>query len=218
MKKIADFVKDARLINQAFGVPPSQVLALLYMIGRKDAALAHNFAHEWVHGARIGRNQNFDVLSSRIITLQRITGNNLSGTMRMALFITTFNYWNAREVVQPRAMTWRAGWRFPTLELDAEAFKQARQARERENTALIASQLRVAKALAKVAKNDVAVMSVPAIARAANIHIREVPSVINTLLKEKNLFIAEKKHGAATSYRLPRNVIEKLAEKNETTP
>lgn len=74
MKDIVEYANDGALVREAFGHPPSMITAILYMIGKHSKAAAKGFAHDWVHGARIGRNENFDVLSGRLMQIERQSG------------------------------------------------------------------------------------------------------------------------------------------------
>lgn len=153
-KGIADYLKPARLINVAYKHPPSMIAAILYLIGRRDPGLARNFAHEWVHGAKIDRNENFDVLSGRLLSIAHQGGGHVNMTVRAALIVLTFNFWNAGIVAATRNLSWKKSLKFPSLEFDKDAFKKRWDREAQEDTSLNATQMRVFKALSEAAGND----------------------------------------------------------------
>lgn len=199
MKTIAEYVNDARLISKAFKHPPSIVAALLYLIGRRDAGLARSFAHEWVHGARIDRNENFDVFSNRIITMQRQGGGHINSTARAAIMVQAFNYWNAGIVASQRGLFWKKTMDFPVLEFDGEAFKARAEEEIEGDSSLSASQLRVLRTIGKAKrdKDGNVTMSHSEIATEANVPVGTVSYLVTTLIEQK--LVHRSKKGDATS-------------------
>lgn len=192
MKAIGEHVRDARLINTAYKHPPTMVAGLLYIIGQRDMGLARDFAHEWVHGAKIGRNKNFDVLNQRLVTIAHQNGGNVNRNVRAALIIQAFNYWNAHLVASPRALTWKKGWTFPTLEFDKDRFVKAKELQDRENTSLSAVKHRVLKALSKnVDAGQRVQMSLNEIATAANVSRNSVPYILSELKTSKQVALVK---------------------------
>lgn len=195
MKKIVNYMKDARLLNTAFKYPPSQIAALLFVIGAKNEALAHEFAAAWAHGPRLGRNKNFDVLSARLIAINRMAGGHTYGPVRMALFVQTFNHWNANQIASGRAMTWRKDWAFPQIETDPANFKKKQAQIEHDSTTLAAAQLRLGKALEAAAdKSGVVKLNGNAdeLAKKANIPPANLSYIIRTMVGDKLLAVAKK--------------------------
>jgi hypothetical protein len=185
MKSMPDFVKDGKLIHSAFKHAPSLTTAVLYLIGQHSTALATDFAHEWVHGARRGRNQNFDVLSGRLIQIARQSGGHINRLVRAALIIQTFNHWNAHVVASSRSLTWNNTWKFPTFEFDKEVFLHGKREAERRDTSLSATQMRVLKALTEGADGGVSALSHAEIAKAANTPRGNVGYILSTLVEEE---------------------------------
>jgi hypothetical protein len=204
MKDVIKYAKDARLINTAYKQPPTMVCGMLYLIGRRDAALARDFAQEWVNGAKIGRNKNFDVLNQRINTIAHGNNGIVNRDVRAALLIQTFNYWNAHVVASPRALTWRKGWTFPTLEFDAERFKQGKAVQDRENTSLAAVSYRVHYLLTKMQnKHCEASLSHDHIAETANVSRGSVGYILSELVKGGQIKqTSEGKPGKPAVYRI----------------
>lgn len=184
MKDIGRYVKDAMLINAAYKHPPSIVTALLYLIGQHREALAHEFAQEWVHGARVGRNKNFDVLSGRFISITRQSGGVLNRAVRAALMIQTFNHWNAHVVASPQSLRWQKGLKFPSLIFDKEVFLRGKREAEKRDTSLSATQLRVLKAMAEGSEAGLCTLSHAEIGKAANTPRGTVPYILSTLVED----------------------------------
>ena len=188
LKDIANYVKEARLVNVAYKHPPTMIAGLLYLIGKRDPALACSFAEEWVHGAKIGRNKNFDVLNQRIMSIAHANNGTVHRGTRAALLIQTFNHWNAHIVASPRAMTWRKGWSFPTLEFNAENFKEGKATEQREDTSLPAVKYRVHYVLTQMqdAKGFVTI-SRDEIAKLANVSRGSVEYILKELAKGRQI-------------------------------
>jgi hypothetical protein len=185
MKAVPDYVKDGKLISSAFKHVPSLCTAILYLIGQHSEALARDFAHEWVHGARRGRNQNFDVLSARLIKIARQSGGHVNRQVRAALIINTFNHWNAHVVASDRSMTWHKDWRFPKIEVNADVFLHGKKEAEKRDTSLSATQLRVLKALTEGAEAGLCELSHAEISKAANTPRGSVPYILTTLIEDE---------------------------------
>jgi hypothetical protein len=205
MKGIIDYAKDARLINVAFKDyrhPPTMICAILYLIGKRDPALARDFAHEWVHGARTGRNKNFDVLNQRIMAIANANNGLVNRAMRAALVTQMFNYWNAHVVASPRALTWRKGWTFPTLEFDIERFKAGKAVQDRENTSLHAVKYRVHYVLTEMRdKHCETNISSDRIAELANVSPGSVSYILGELVKGGQIKkISDGKNGKPATY------------------
>jgi hypothetical protein len=184
MKSMPEFVKDGKLIHSAFKHSPSLITAILYLIGQHSEALARDFAHEWVHGARRGRNQNFDVLSARLIKIARQSGGHINRLVRAALIIQTFNHWNAHVVASERSLTWRKEWKFPVIEPNADAFLHGKREAEKRDTSLSATQLRVLKAMADGADADLCTMTHADIAKASSTPRGTIPYILTTLIED----------------------------------
>lgn len=210
MKNIIDYVKDAKLVNTAYKHPPTMIAGLLYLIGKRDPALARDFAHEWVHGAKIGRNKNFDVLNQRIMSIANANNGTVHRGMRAALLIQTFNYWNAHLIATPRALTWRKGWTFPTLEFDTESFKEGKAVEDREDTSLPAVKYRVHYVLTGMQdKNCEASVSLDDIAKLANVSKNSVPYILSELRKGRQISkVSDGKRGAPATYRVNIGAVE----------
>lgn len=188
MKGIADYTKDARLINLAYKHPPTMVAALLFMISERDPALARDFAHEWVHGAKVGRNKNFDVLNQRLLRIAHENAGTINRNVRAALVIQAFNYWNANIIASPRALTWKKGWTFPSLEFDKAKFLKAKEVADRENTSLSAVKHRVLQVLTKeMDQAQHAQLSLNEISERANIGRSSVQYVLSELVTGKQI-------------------------------
>jgi hypothetical protein len=204
MRAISDYVKDARLINIAYKHPPTMVAALLFLIGKRNSSVARDFAHEWVHGAKIGRNKNFDVLNQRIMAVAHQNAGAVNHAVRAALLIQTFNYWHAGIVASPRALTWKRGWTFPSLEFDKDRFTEGKKIQDRENTSLDAVKYRVHLVLTKMQdKHCEAHMTQKEISDLANVSPGSVSYVLSELCKSKQISqIRGGKKGAPASYRV----------------
>lgn len=216
MKGITDYVKDAKLVNIAYKHPPTMIAGLLYLIGKRDQGLARDFAHEWVHGAKIGRNKNFDVLNARIMSIANANNGVVHRGMRAALLIQTFNHWNAHIVATPRALTWRKGWTFPTLEFNADSFREGKTVQDRENTALPAVKYRVHLVLTEMQdKNCEVSISIDDIANLANVSKNSVNYILSELCKGRQISkVRDGKKGSPATYRVIVGAVEvrKLAE------
>ena len=204
LKAVADYTKDARLINVAYKHPPTMIAAMLFIIGRRDAGLARDFAHEWVHGAKIGRNKNFDILSQRLQAIAHANGGTINRAVRAALVIQTFNYWNAHTIASPRALTWKKGWTFPTFEFDKDKFKEGKSVQDRENTSLPAVKYRVHYVLTKMQdKHGQTHMSMDEIAKTANVSKNSVNYIIAELCKGRQITkIRDGKKGSPATYQV----------------
>lgn len=204
MKQISEWVREARLINVAYKHPPTMIGGLLYMIGRRDVGVARDFAHEWVNGAKIGRNKNFDVLNQRLQALAHQNGGVVNRMVRAALLIQTFNYWHAGMVASPRALTWKKGWTFPSIEFDKGKFVEGKKVQDRENTSLDAVKYRVHLVLTKMQdKHCEAHMTQKEISDLANVSPGSVSYVLSELCKSKQISqIRGGKKGAPASYRI----------------
>src|SRR5690242_20434665 len=126
MREITHWTKIAREISKQYARyrhQPSIVTGLLFLIGKYSKPLATEFAEQWLHGNRQGRNKGFDNMHDRIIKMVTETAGGLSGEARAAMLIQLFNNWNADISDSHRTLTWRKEWRFPVLEFDAKAFK-----------------------------------------------------------------------------------------------
>jgi hypothetical protein len=210
MKDIASYVKDARLVNTAYKHPPTMIAGLLYLIGKRDPNLARDFAHEWVHGAKIGRNKNFDILNQRIMSIANANNGVVHRGMRAALLIQTFNHWNSHIVATPRALTWRKGWTFPTLEFNADSFREGKTVQDRENTSLPAVKYRVHYVLTQMQdKNCESTVSIDEIARIANVSKNSVNYILAELCKGRQISkVRDGKKGAPATYRVNIGAVE----------
>jgi len=215
MSDIARYLRDARLISSAFKHPPSLLAAILYIIGQKSEALAKSFAHEWVHGPRIGRNENFDVLSGRFLAVQRQGGGHINRWVRAALIVQTFNHWNADEVASPRSLTWRKEWKFPEFEFNAASFRKRRGEAEQEDTRLTASQVRLLAVMTNSIGDDGLVrLSHADLATSANVPRGSLSYLIGTLLNEGAIEIAEERIGTSpAAYRIDGKSLDRLKAK-----
>lgn len=204
MKDISKYTKDARLINVAYKHPPTMIAGFLYLIGKRDPALARDFAQEWVNGAKIGRNKNFDVLNQRLMSIAHTNNGVVSRSMRAALLVQTFNYWNAHVVASPRALTWRKGWTFPELEFNADRFKAGKAVQDRENTSLPAVTWRVHFALTQLQdKHCESRISSDELAKLANVSPGSVSYIIGELIRGKQISkVSEGKKGTPSVYRI----------------
>ena len=191
MKDLSEWTRDARLINEAFKHPPTLIAALLFLIGKNNRENARNFAHEWIHGARVGRNKNFDVLQGRLQQVRQQSGGALNPHVRAAMIVQTFNHWHAHLVAAPRALTWRREWMFPRLEFNAEVFARTRGQQEILDTSLKASQVRILSALIDRAEGQEARITQADLAQKANVPIRQLPDVLRTLIESKNIAVVK---------------------------
>lgn len=182
MKDIADHMQNARQINEAFKQPPTMVAALLYLISRNSRALAEDFAYNWLHGARTGRNKNFDVLNQRIVTVRNQSGGALNRSVNAAMVVQMFNNWNAGVVASPRSLTWRMEWAFPKLEFDGAAFLKNKDSHERADTSLAAQKLRMLLVLGKATDKDGnASLHTPELAKQADIPAKQVTYILGEM-------------------------------------
>ena len=188
MKDVANYVRDARLINVAYKHPPTMVCGLLYLIGQNDAGVARDFAHEWATGAKTGRNKNFDVLQQRINQIAHGNNGVVSRSVRAALLIQTFNHWHAHIIASPRALTWRKGWTFPTLEFNPGRFKEGKATETREDTSLPAVKYRVHYVLTQMQdKKGFVSISLDEIAKLANVSRGSVNYILSELARGKQI-------------------------------
>lgn len=183
MKDVQEYSALGRMVNEAFKHPPSMITAILYMIGQHNRITAKTFAHEWVHGARIGRNQNFDVLNGRLLAVQRQGGGHINRQVRAAMIIQTFNHWYADVVAAPRALVYRKEWDFPKLEFNKQAFLKRRERETLEDTSLTAQKMRMLAWLAdaKPDKDGNIPVYVEPLSKATKIHERQVNYVLSEL-------------------------------------
>jgi hypothetical protein len=205
MKDVTNYSKDARLVNTAYKHPPTMVCGMLYLIGRHDPALARDFAHEWVHGAKIGRNKNFDILNQRLNSIAHVNNGIVNRDVRAALLIVAFNHWHAHIIASPRALTWRRGWTFPTFEFNPERFKEAKQVQARENTSLPAVKYRVHYVLTgmKNDKNGEVSLPLEKISELANVSKSSVGYILGELVKGKQISkLRDGKNGSPATYRV----------------
>lgn len=183
-KDMKECLAAGRLVNKAFKHPPTFIAALVFLIANHNESLASRFIHEWVHGARVGRNESFDVLSSRLMSIQRQSGGHINYTVRAALIVQTFNAWNADESVTGRALSWKLYQEFPKLEFNKTAYLKKREklllAEDDERlTENQRSVLRIMKEN-QDAKSRVK-MTLSEIARESGIQRGSVPAVMNSL-------------------------------------
>jgi len=208
---LGEYVKDARLINAAFKHPPSLICAILHEIGQQSPKLSQQFAHEWVHGARVGRNENFDVLSSRLMAIGRAGGGTIPAMVRAALIVITFNHWNAGEVASGRSLTWQKEWKFPKFEFDPTAFKKRKRDADDANTALGPTQLRALSILVDIRDSDgLSKITQREVAERMKISPAAAAYIVNSLLRDGVVAkVQEGSPGVATIYRvLPERVAE----------
>jgi hypothetical protein len=164
------------------------VCGLLYLIGKHDAAVARDFAHEWATGAKTGRNRNFEILQQRINQIAHGNNGVVSRSMRAALLIQTFNHWHAHVIAAPRALTWRRGWTFPTLEFNPDRFKEGKATETREDTSLPAVKYRVHLVLTKMQdKRGFVSISIDEIAKLANVSRGSVQYILGELARGKQI-------------------------------
>lgn len=195
MQDIQEFTSLGRLVSQAFKHPPSMITAILYMIAQHSKLAAKNFAHEWVHGARVGRNENFDVLNGRLMAVARQGGGHINRQVRAAMIIQTFNHWYADVVANPRAITWRKEWDFPKLEFNKAAFLKRRETANFEDTSMETQKQRLLIVLAKaVAKDGTVSLPFPEIGKRANIPANQVASVLAEM-ENTDLIHCARRHG-----------------------
>lgn len=181
---LPQFCADALRVNKAFAWPPSIVLAVMYLVSKSSKKLAHEFAAEWMHGPRVGRNKAFDVLNQRIMNIKQTSNGHVSRHMRAALLIITFNHWNAGVVPHPRAVAWKSKNLLPSIELDGEAFQANRNAAEQIGTSLAQVQTRVLDVLRPKAKGERAHMSWDALSKEAGVPVNQTRYVLRTLIDD----------------------------------
>jgi hypothetical protein len=131
-KDLGKYILVAKQIAKAYNSgplptrqPPSLVAALLYVVSRKSEKIADEFAHEWLYGAKVGRNENFIQLTNRLMNSKGGHGG-VDSYLRAAILVQTFNHWNAGVVATPRALSWRVNTPFPKLTLDTKEFLRKR--------------------------------------------------------------------------------------------
>lgn len=184
MKGINDYVASGRLVNVAFKHPPSMIAAILYLISKHSPAVARDFAHEWVHGAKINRNENFNVLSQRLMTIAHQSGGHVNQTVRAALIVMMFNHWHAGIVASARSLTWKKTLKFPAFEFNKDAFKRKNDDDRRGDTSLSETQARVFRAMSRSADDDNKVqMSLSEIGERSNTPKGSVSYIVNTLVE-----------------------------------
>lgn len=123
-KGLGKWATQGRMLNQAYRHSPSMLTGLLYTIAEQGSvALAEKFAHEWIYGAKIGVNKNFDMLQRRVIEMTNHAGGRLNPYVRAALIVQTFNAWNAGIELAPRDIDWRNNWPFPAVQVDPAKYR-----------------------------------------------------------------------------------------------
>lgn len=203
MKNMGRWARLASQLHAGYKHPPSVMAGMLFLIGKHSAALAEDFVQAWLHGNRLGRNKNFDVLSKRLQDVRNQSGGHLNNEVRTAMIIQCFNHWNADTVASPRALTWRKEWVFPRLQFDAAKFLAGKNEGERSDTSLKASQMRILSALVDVAEGTEARMTQAMLSEKANVPMRSLPDVIRTLIEDKSIAVVKQGAGPQpTVYRL----------------
>lgn len=145
---IADYIPHGLLISKAYKYSPSLITAVLYLIARKDKKLATDFVQEWVHGARIDRNENFDILSARLMKVAAASGGYIDMRMRFAFLVQIFNHWNAGVVAAPRSLSWSKSRPFPQFEFDPQRFRGRQEDAERlDGSRVTEAHMRVLEAM-----------------------------------------------------------------------
>lgn len=196
LKGMADFAKPASLICQAYRNarhPPTMLMALLYLIAKGGGRiLADSFAEEWVLGAKVGRNKNFDVLMGKLMNIARTNNGVINRPVRAALLVLTFNHWHAGVVANPRSLVWQTGWSFPKLEFNKERTAKQVKMEEREDTSAAAVNHRVLRVLTELMdKNSEVQLGNDDIAELANVHKHSVDYILGELKRSNRLRIAK---------------------------
>lgn len=189
MARITDHAAHAILISKAFKHPPSMIAAILYLIGKRKKALAEEFVQEWVNGAKIGRNEAFNVLSQRLLAVAHQSGGHINRMVRAAFVVQTFNHWNAGEVPSPRSLSWRKGQKFPPFVFDKEQFLKRKREAASSDTSLNATQLRVLATMGGAVDAERQVqMSMQDLAEASNTPLASIPYILRALSDEGAIF------------------------------
>jgi hypothetical protein len=195
MKGIKDWTRLGMQLHAAYKQPPTLMTGLLYLIGKHNKGLAEEFAHAWLHGNRLGRNRNFDELSRRLQQIRNQSGGSINSQVRAALVIVCFNHWNAGIVASARSLSWKKELMFPMLEFDGQKFAKGRSAAEREDTSLLAVQLRIMNTLIEVSEGMQAKIGNAELAEKANVPLRQIPDLIADLVKQKKIAVATPQAG-----------------------
>ncbi len=195
MKGMKEWTRLGMQLHAAYKQPPSLMTGLLYLIGKHNKGLAEDFAQAWLHGNRLGRNRNFDELNRRLQQIRNQSGGHLNTHVRAALVIQMFNHWNAGIVASPRSLTWRKELLFPVLEFDGTKFAKGRSAADREDTSLVAIQLRLLNTIIENADGMQIKIGNAELAEKANVPLRQIPDVLATLVKERKIAIVKPQAG-----------------------
>lgn len=195
MKGVKEWTRLGMQLHAAYKYPPSLMTGVLYLIGKHNKQLAEDFAQAWLHGNRLGRNRGFDELSKRIQQIRNQSGGSVNPQVRAALVIQTFNHWNAGLVASPRSLSWKKELMFPMLEFDAQKFAKGRAAAEREDTSLIAVQLRLMNTLIENAVGMETKIGNAELAEQANVPLRQIPDLISQLVKQKKIAVSKPQSG-----------------------
>lgn len=195
MKGVKDWTRLGMQLHAAYKYPPSLMTGVLYLIGKHNKNLAEEFAQAWLHGNRLGRNRNFDELSKRIQQIRNQSGGHVNPQVRAALVIVCFNHWHAGIVASPRSLTWKKELMFPNFEFDGAKFAKGRSAAEREDTSLIAVQLRLMNTLIENADGMEVKIGNGELAEQANVPLRQIPDLIATLVKQKKIAVVKPQAG-----------------------
>lgn len=208
-KGVGEYIHLGNQIAKAYkDHAPSMIAAILYLIqrhgGDRGKVIAENFANDWLNGNRTGIARNFDVLASRIRTVKSQSGGSLNRFQAMAMIIITFNNWHAGIQVTPVAVTWRKELAFPKMELDAAAFRKAREKTRLTSQSLVAQQERIVDVMLKhIGNHDQVSMSFREIAAATNIQPAQVPEIMRSLQRNGKLRVIKKGGPTTTTvYRL----------------
>lgn len=201
LKDLHDYVPAGRLINEAFGHPPSLITALAFVIGKRNEKLAKDFIHEWVHGARVGRNENFDTLNLRLMTLQKQSGGRVNSYVRAALIIQMFNAWNANTVVTARALSWRLQLPFPKLEFDAVQYLKKREMYDGSAIEDITENQRKVLGALKAARdsNSLVQITFSQLSKQSDVRRGSIPFVLNSLEEKQYITLIKPASEAGTS-------------------
>lgn len=200
MKTMGRYAKLASQLHAGYKHPPSVMAGMLFLIGKHNVQLAEDFVQAWLHGNRLGRNKNFDVLSSRLQSVRNQSGGHLNNEVRAAMIIQCFNHWNANSVASPRALTWRKEWVFPRLEFDGAKFLSSKIDQERVDTSLKTSQMRILGALVDVAEGTEAKITQAELAERSNVPLRQLPDILRTLIDEKSIAIVKPRRRSAANH------------------
>ncbi len=170
-----------------------------------------------MHGARVGRNKNFDVLSERFLTVARTGGGHINNTVRAAMIIQCFNYWNAGIVASAIGLKYDKRWVFPRLIFDKTAFRKSHEKGEIDNTSLGALQERMLAVLAHAADKDGnAEVAIPDLAKRSYIPVNQINYVLSSMEDEDLIHCSRKRCPAGPAiWRLRDAGVAKLREKAE---